>query len=42
MNKYFQGVPRNHEEEGVDEDETEDTIDPWGVVNRPLRVANLR
>jgi len=36
------GVLRNQEEEGVDEDETEDTIDPWGVINRPLRVANLR
>jgi len=35
---------RNNAEEGVDdqEDTATENIDPWGVINRPLRVANLR
>jgi len=34
----------NNAEDGIDDQEDVETenIDPWGVINRPLRVANLR
>ena len=38
----IQGLAKDHEEEGLEDDTTEDIIDPWGVVNKPLRVINLR
>eukprot|EP00088_Acartia_fossae_P021655 TRINITY_DN23030_c0_g1_i11.p1 TRINITY_DN23030_c0_g1~~TRINITY_DN23030_c0_g1_i11.p1 ORF type:complete len:754 (-),score=93.36 TRINITY_DN23030_c0_g1_i11:204-2465(-) len=36
------GLAKDHEEEGLEDDTTEDKIDPWGIVNKPLRVTNLR
>jgi len=36
------GLAKDHEEEGLDDDTTEEVIDPWGVINKPLKVVNQR
>ena len=35
---FVQGVIPIDDEEDVDEDTSEDFVDPWGIVNKPLKV----
>eukprot|EP00088_Acartia_fossae_P002254 TRINITY_DN1089_c0_g1_i4.p1 TRINITY_DN1089_c0_g1~~TRINITY_DN1089_c0_g1_i4.p1 ORF type:complete len:587 (-),score=135.50 TRINITY_DN1089_c0_g1_i4:179-1885(-) len=36
------GITKDHDEEGFQDDATADIIDPWGIINKPLRVTNSR
>ena len=38
----FKGLSKDHEEEGVEDDTNDDFIDPWGIINKPLKVVNQR
>ena len=38
----FKGLDKDNEEEGLEDDTLEETLDPWGVINKPLRIINLR